>query len=102
MERGRALRHQTSASSNTIVKSGYGSFYSIHYEIANGGTIQLTDSANLGANPNLNAALTGVFWRTGPVTAAVRDNVRFVRGIGLNAGLGLSVTSNTHITLEHE
>lgn len=101
-ERGRSLTHQTSASSNQVVRSGYGSLYSIHYEIANGGTIQVVDSADLGTTPNLNAAQTGLAWRVGPVSAATRDAVRFTRGIGLDDGLALSVTSNTNITLEYE
>lgn len=101
-ERGRSLTHQTSASSNQVVKSGYGSLYSVHYEIADGGTIQVVDSADLGTNPNLNAAQTGIQWRVGPVAAATRDVVRFVRGIGLDAGLALSVSSNTNVTLEYE
>ena len=101
-ERGRSLTHQTSLSSNQVVKAGYGTVYSLHYDLANGGAIQLVDSADLGTTPNLNAALTGVFWRTGPVAAAVRDSVRFVRGVGMDAGVALSATSNTHLTLEYE
>ena len=101
-ERGRSLTHQTSLSSNQVVKSGYGSLYSIHYELANGGVIQVVDSADLGHKPDVNAALTGVQWRVGPVGAATRDAVRFVRGIGIDAGLALAVTSNSNITLEYE
>jgi hypothetical protein len=101
-ERGRSLTHQTSASSNQVVKSGYGSLYSIHYEIAQGGTIQVVDSADLGTTPNINAAQTGLVWRIASVAAATRDVVRFVRGAGIDAGLALAVTSNTNITLEYE
>jgi hypothetical protein len=101
-ERGRSLTHQTSASSNQVVKSGYGTLYSIHYEIAQGGTIQVVDSADLGTTPNINAAQTGLVWRIASVAAATRDVVRFVRGAGIDAGLALAVTSNTNITLEYE
>ena len=94
--------------SNTTVKTGPGSLYSIQVSPGHGSTLTIVDSADLGAAPDLNSdSLTGIIGRVGEWSTSSNgikpspDTLSFV-GLGFNVGLTLAATSNARLIVEYE
>lgn len=107
-ERSKASYAYISAGSNTTVKSGAGSLYSIHISPGHGSTLTIVDSTDLGASPDLNSdSLTGIISRVGAWStssngiAPFPDRLAF-HGIGFNSGLTVAATSNARLLVEYE
>lgn len=111
-ERGKHQYAWISAGSNTTVKDGAGSLYSINLSPGQGSVVLIVDSDGatnaLGAAPNLNSdALTGTIGRLGPYstssngTAPTPTLIAFA-GLGFNSGLTLAATSNARMIVEYE
>ena len=87
------------AGSNTLVKSGPGNIYGIHVTPANGTTVVVADSLNLGASPNLNStSLTGQIASVGTFASAVPAFID-MKGAHFDNGLVIAATSNARLTV---
>ena len=96
MSRGRASYKYISATSNTVVKTGYGTIYSITGNFPTGTIVRVDDAHSFNHGVlDLNATSSNTIGRYG-------SNTTFGVGLGLNTGLVVAVSSNASITVEYE
>ena len=96
-ERGKARYAYISVGSNTTVKSGAGTIYTVATSNPSGSVVRVEDNTDLGAAPDLNNGGTstigifngGNFFNLGP-------------GVGFNAGLTIAATSNARVAVVYE
>lgn len=90
-----------SAGSTTRIKSGAGTLYLAHVSPANGSSLVLADTPNLGAagpNFNLRTSVTSTIAFVGTYASAVPDSLDF-NGTAFDNGLSVSATSSAAITV---
>lgn len=90
-----------SAGSSTRIKSGAGTLYLAHVSPANGSSLVLADSPNLGAsgpNFNLRTSVTSTIAFVGTFASAVPASLSF-NGTAFDNGLSVSATSSAAITV---
>lgn len=107
-ERGKHRSTYIADGSNTTIKSGAGSLYTVHVMPGHGSTLMLVDSTNLGTSPDLNSdSLTGIIGRIGSWSTSSNgvspfpDRIAF-DGLGFNTGLTIAATSNARVVVEWE
>jgi len=96
-ERGKARYKFIALGSNTTVKSGAGTVYTVATSNPTGSAVRVDDSVSLGQAPDLNTGGTatiallsgGSFFNLGP-------------GIGFDAGLTVAASSNARVSVAYE
>jgi len=101
-ERGRASFSVVAVGSNTTVKSSPGTIYRVLVSPANGATVWLENSANLGASPNFNASPNSTtIAKIGEYANAQPGTIDFGPGIGFDA-LTVAASSNARLSVVYE
>ena len=95
MERGKHRYHYVSAPSNTVVKAGPGSLYSITGTWPAGAMARVDDTHRFGQG------VLDVNARSSNTIGAFSANTVFV-GLGFSTGLAVAVSSNASVTVEME
>jgi len=96
-ERGKARYAFVALGSNTTVKSGPGTVYTIATTNPTGSNVRVEDSISLGQAPDLNSGGSatigllggGTFFNLGP-------------GVGFNTGLTIAASSNARVSVVYE
>lgn len=90
-----------SAGSSTCIKSGAGTLYVAHISPANGSSLVLADTPDLGAagpNFNLRTSVTSTIAFIGTFASTVPASID-LNGAAFNNGLSVSATSSAAVTV---
>lgn len=95
-ERGTARYKYISSTSNTVVRTGPGTLYSISGTFPSGAAVRIDDAHTFGQGVlDINA-------KSSNSVGLFSASTVFVRGIGIDVGIAVAVSSNAAVTIEYE